>query len=356
MTIAINAYYLGKPEQGFGRFTENFLDSIVKFDNPENYTLLIPEKINPNLKKKYSRFNFEVSRKKPSDQYDWSFNIAEFIDTSKFSLLYIPYNTSPERPPECPFIVTIHDTIPLVPFSIEALKHPGLFSLFNITEYRRMKRELKAALNASYITTVSQFSKTTILKNINYPESRIEVIYNSIGKNFKPANTNQIQKVKKKYGINQDYLFYLGGIRNRKNVEGLLKTYAFLPLELKKKYKLVISGSIKNSKKYSSIIKKHKIAEFVIETGKLPEEDIPALYSGAKLFLFLSLYEGFGLPPVEAAACGTPSLVSNTSSIPEIAKGFGKMVNPYNPGKASKELKYLLENKNEYDKLKKMCK
>jgi len=351
MKIAINSYFLGKPAQGFGRYTKNLLDNIKEFGNPKDYFLLYPGQLPEVVRQEYAGFNFLESEEK--EHYLWAGDLPKLFDLSAFDLLYIPYNTPPLGKIDIPFVVTIHDSIPGVPFSRTALRHPSLLSMLNIGEYSRMKKELQASDNASRITTVSQSAKADILKRMKYPAEKIDVVYNTVDRDFKPTSENEITAVKKKYGIEKEYLFYLGGIRARKNVAGVINAYSVLSPSLREKYSLVIAGTLNGGLK--NLVRRKKLEAQVIEAGMIPQEDIPAVYSGAKLFLFLSFYEGFGLPPIESAACGVPSLVSNMSSLPEVTSGFARLVSPFCIKKAAVELELLLTDEKLYQSLKDRC-
>ncbi|MCK4907319.1 MAG: glycosyltransferase family 4 protein, partial [Spirochaetes bacterium] len=297
--------------------------------------------------------DFRILESMETDRFLWAANLPRLFDLSAFDLLYIPYNTPPLGELPCPFVITIHDTIPGVPFSRDGFFHPSLMSMLNIEEYARMKRELKASRRATWITTDSHNAKADILKRMDYPAEKIDVIYININQDFKSVSQEEITAVKKKYAIEGEYLFYLGGIRARKNIRGLIMAYAMLPLSLRNKYSLIIAGSLNDGLR--KLVHRKKLEGYVFEIGMVPERDVTALYSGAKLFTFLSFYEGFGLPPVEAATCGIPSLVSNTSSLPEVTEGFALTVSPFHQKQIARQLELLLTDSEVYAKLKQGC-
>jgi glycosyltransferase involved in cell wall biosynthesis len=141
----------------------------------------------------------------------------------------------------------------------------------------------------------------------------------------------EVQPVLERYQLSQPYILYVGSIEPRKNLLRLLQAYARLRKDLPG-WKLVLVGA-RNAWKSTPIseeMRKLNLAPWVQLTGYIPEEDLPALYNGAGLFAFPSLYEGFGLPVLEAMACGTPVITSNVSSLPEVAGDAALLVDPYN--------------------------
>ena len=164
-----------------------------------------------------------------------------------------------------------------------------------------------------------------------------------------------IEKCKSKYHIEREYLLYQGTLEPRKNLVNLVKAYGLVKKDLKNQApKLVLAGG--KGWYYDSIfetVEQLNLKEDVIFTGYVPEEEVPLLMNGAKAFVFPSLYEGFGMPPLEAMACGTPVIVSNTSSLPEVVGNAGMLVDFQNIKSASMSMKSLNEDLESQEKLKK---
>ena len=196
--------------------------------------------------------------------------------------------------------------------------------ILKMTAKRSMKR-------ADKIIAVSQFTKSEIIKYLGIAPEKIEVIYNAVDltlyrDDLMPAD---IERVKEKYGIEGDYFFYLGTLEPRKNLERLINAYAVLLAKHKKLPLMVIAG--KKGWLYEKIfedVRQLNIEDKIIFTDYVPTEDAPILMNGAKAFLFPSLYEGYGMPVIEAMACGTPVLTSDCSSLPEVAEGCAVMIDP----------------------------
>jgi len=180
-----------------------------------------------------------------------------------------------------------------------------------------------ALRHAKKIITISDFSKSEILKNYKVSAEKIKVIHNGFNNQIyhKLDDQEKISQVLDKYGIEQPYLFYIGRLEKKKNTPALIEAYA-LARQKGIKDNLCLAGMA--SYGYDEI--KYMISEFGMQnhvkiSGWINEEDVPALFSGATAFVFPSLYEGFGIPILQAMACGVPVVASNSTAIPEVAGG-----------------------------------
>lgn len=203
---------------------------------------------------------------------------------------------------------------------------------------------------ADVIVTVSKFSKSEIIKYMNISEERIEVMYPGVDLDIfhNRYSEEQINLTKEKYGINGDYILYLGTIEPRKNVQRLIEAYEkFLDHSGNRIIpKLVLAGG--KGWLCDDIYRaaeKEKLKKHVIFTGYIAEADSPLLLSGASLFCFPSVYEGFGTPPIEAMACGTPVLAGNVASMPEVLGDYAVYVDPFSTDDIADKLEQVLGNK-----------
>ena len=218
-------------------------------------------------------------------------------------------------------IVTIHD--------LSIFAFPQHHTEAN---YQFVNRNVhQAARRASFIIAVSESTKKEIMRFFHVPEEKIAVVYEAAGEIF--CNTkfsdDCLIRMKKKYKINKRYFLSVGSIEPRKNLASALIAFKAL-LEIRRiDYQFVIAGGKgwKNESFYQ-LLKKLNIDDYLVFTGYVPEEDLPALYQGAEVFVYPSFYEGFGLPVLEAMASGTPVITSNTSSLPEVAGNAALLVNP----------------------------
>ncbi|MDR0644359.1 MAG: glycosyltransferase family 4 protein [Treponema sp.] len=190
------------------------------------------------------------------------------------------------------------------------------------TKYMLMWSIAKAIRRADRIIAVSEWTKQEILRFYRYPPERIDVVYNGVDTNVYRTGLDPagIERVCERRRIPKDYILYLGTIEPRKNLERLIKAYSLLKSRRPDLPALVLAG--KKGWRYERIIKAYKESaarESVIWTGYVVEEEKPFLLAGAAFFCFPSLYEGFGMPILEAFACGTPVLTANNSSLVEVA-------------------------------------
>jgi glycosyltransferase involved in cell wall biosynthesis len=179
-----------------------------------------------------------------------------------------------------------------------------------------------AVRHARVIFTVSEFTKRDITKNYRVPGSKIQVTYNGIDlEHFRPiSNSKRLQEVTRKYRVTKPFVLYVGQWMEHKNIYRLIDAFCQFDAEPKfhDRYQLVLVGQPRDYDEYRNRVAQLKAEKSIILTGFVDDADLPALYNAAKLFAFPSLSEGFGIPPVEAMACGTPVISSNATSLPEV--------------------------------------
>lgn len=213
-----------------------------------------------------------------------------------------------------------------------------------------LHREVEMACRrADRIITISEFSKTEIIKYLKIEEQKVAVVPCGVDETIfhNRYSRKQIQKVCRRYQITKTYFLYLGTLEPRKNIESLIEAYA----QLRKKYgkeipDLVIAGKRGwNFERIFALVQEYQIEEPVIFTGYIKEKEIPFLLSGAIGFVFPSFYEGFGMPPLEAMACGTPVIASNVASIPEVVGDAGILIDPNDVKALAKAMEQLFTEK-----------
>ena len=192
----------------------------------------------------------------------------------------------------------------------------------------------RSAREADKIIADSQATAQDLKRIYGIPDTKIEVIYPGVGPSFKPQNPGvAAEYVANKYGASKDYILSVGTLGPHKNQLALIKTLKILHDRGALSFQLLVVGA-KGRKKAQllEVIRSSGLAgKDILFLGYVPDEDLPTLYSGSSLFVFPSLYEGFGLPLVEAMACGVPVVASNTSSIPEVVGDAGLLVPPTQP-------------------------
>ena len=208
---------------------------------------------------------------------------------------------------------------------------------------------------ADHIITISEFSKREIIKYLGIERDKISVIpcavdhqiYNDI------LDTESLSNIKKKYNIDGNYFLYLGTLEPRKNIERLIDAFAILQKNIENSPVLVIAG--KNGWNYENIYRKvqeYNLNNKIIFTGYIESEEAVILLKGAFTFIFPSIYEGFGMPPLEAMACGIPVIASNVTSLPEVVQDAGYLVNPFIPEEICDAMYRVLNNQEERTQLK----
>lgn len=223
----------------------------------------------------------------------------------------------------CRKVITFHD------LSFE--HHPEFFSKRKRLWQKLLMNTKKEAEKADKIIAVSNSTKEDLINLYGIDSDKIEVVYSGVAKRFKPVNNEQqiTNSVKEKYNLPDKFILYFGTIEPRKNIVGIIEAFELLKSD--KSLKLVIAGA--KGWLYGDIFKaakNSKRSQDIFFTGFVDNEDKPFLYNLAELFVYPSFFEGFGFPPLEAMACGLPTIVSCNSSLPEVVGKAALMIDPAN--------------------------
>ncbi|MFA5234806.1 MAG: glycosyltransferase family 1 protein [Sulfurimonas sp.] len=230
-------------------------------------------------------------------------------------------------------ICTIHD------FSF--LLHPQWHPKERI-EY--LQTHLCLAKKADHIITGSNFTKQEIIRYMQIPNENISVIYHGVDhKLYKPYPQNELQETKAKYDLHEKFLLFVGSIEPRKNLLTLLKAYNLFSEEQKKAFPLVLVG-FKGWENREIMQEIEKNKGYIRYLGYVSDEELAHLYNLCALFIYPSLYEGFGLPPLEAMACGAAVITSNVASLPEVCGNAALYVEPTNPQDIKDKITLLIES------------
>jgi glycosyltransferase involved in cell wall biosynthesis len=178
----------------------------------------------------------------------------------------------------------------------------------------------KACQNAQHIIAISEATKQDIVNMLQIDPDKIAVVYLAVADRYKPtSDSSQVAEIKRKFNISKPYFLYVGQWRQHKNVARLIRAFHLLRRRYNLDYQLVLAGKVdRQCPEVLATINQLNLQAEVILTGYVPDADLPLLYNGADAFVFPSLYEGFGLPPLEAMACGAPVVASRVSCMPEI--------------------------------------
>jgi len=234
------------------------------------------------------------------------------------------------------YIVTI--------FDLSYLHFPQLFKKNDLYQLNKWSRY--SIKNASHIFAISEATKNDLIESYGVNPAKITNTYLGYDhKHFKPQSQVKINQVKKKFNINSDYILAVGTLQPRKNYSKLIESFKNITNSTKSSLKLVIAG--KKGWLYEPILQKAKeigIKDKVIFTDFVANADLPALISGAIAYVLPSLWEGFGIPAIEAQACKTPVVVSNVSSLPEVVGDSAIQVNPQRLDSITKGIKKIISN------------
>jgi len=276
-----------------------------------------------------------------------------------FSPHFLPISLSKR----CKRVITFHDL---------SFEHYPQFFSFSRKIWHFLTFPKQQARKADKIITDSFSTKEDLVKIYKVEPEKIKVIYLGVDERFKPLSKNlpQIEKVRKKYNLPPEFILYFGTIEPRKNIISIIKAFEILKEKLfEYRFKIdwhgfegIVMGKEKNIYKdlklviagakgwlYKKVFEKAKNSKYkkdIVFTGAIDDEDKSYLYNLAKVFVYPSFFEGFGFPPLEAMACGIPTIVSNTSSLPEVVGKGALMVDPHNTSELVLALEQILKNQN----------
>lgn len=330
--VAVNGLFWGRSTTGSGQYVMKLVRTLLRCCPENRYLLALhteeysskrigQDEPLPNL----DRFMLST----PIDRLgeNWAklwfeqATFPRFCRREKADVAHVPYWASPLWS-SVPTVVTIHDLIPL------------MFSLYRGNLLVRAYSALvsRSAQRAAHIVTDSEASRQDIVNILKVSPDKVKVVYLAADESFRPVTDRSVlEGVQAKYHLPERYVLYLGGFDARKNVAFLLQAYAQLAQEWPQSPHLVIAGRLpQESSEFFPTpnlwIDKLGLKDRVALIGWVDEDDKPALYSGADVFVFPSDYEGFGLPVLEAISCGTPAVVTEAGSLPEIVGESGLRV------------------------------
>lgn len=336
MRIGIDArganWYSGT---GIGTYTQHLLKYLLKYDGENHYHLYwcgknykelpLPENVNISIaSKRHHRF-FE------------DYFIPENLKNKEIDIYHVPQNgIGLSSKKSCAYISTIHD---LIPYVMPETVGKGYLKKF-------ISQMPEIIQNSDMIITVSEFSKKDIMRIFDVEDEKIRVTHLAADELFMPIDKGFSKEfMKNNYGIENDFILYLGGFSPRKNVKSILVAFSRIYKNLSKDYKIVIIGPSKDEHSY--LIKLSEslgIKDYVHFTGYVPYDHLPYFYNACSVFTYPSLYEGFGLPPLEAMSCKAPVITSNVSSIPEVTGDGAILINPFDTEELKSALERVLED------------
>jgi glycosyltransferase involved in cell wall biosynthesis len=315
-------------EFGVGTYIRNVVRTLARLDHENTYFLLGP----PSKVKEIGALppNFYTVPLTAPERSLKSFrDFRTEVKRLECDLVHVPNLFSFPRALPCPYVMTVHDMLEHLK---RARRQTGFWGSLH---FQSTKRVLNGAAR---IFAVSNFTKIEIEKLFGIPAGRIEVVYNAIDERFLHghASAGDRQLIAERYQVNYPFLLYAGRISPHKNVVRMIEAFSALKTELEKDQafpdlKLIIIGDdVSGNPDLRRTVVRSGVQNDVRFLGFVPIEVLRTFYDQAKIFIFPSLYEGFGLPPLEAMAHGTPVVTSNVSSLPEVVGNAAVLVHPEN--------------------------
>jgi glycosyltransferase involved in cell wall biosynthesis len=337
-------------EFGIGTYTRNVVRALGRLDRENKYFLIgSPEKV-----KEIGPLpaNFHTVPLLESDTTTKGyFEFRVILKRLECDLVHIPHLFWMPRALPCPYVMTVHDLLE------HMSRTRGRSSLRRALHYQLTRRVLAGATR---IFAVSQFSKSEIEKLFGIPSSRIEVVYNAIDERFLHGHASAAdrQLIAERYQVTYPFVLYAGRISPHKNLVRIIEAFSALRGELDKEERLldlkliIIGDDLSGHPDLRRTVVRSGVQNEVRFLGFVPIEVLRIFYDVANVFLFPSLYEGFGLPPLEAMAHGTPVVTSNSSSLPEVVGNAAVLVNPENVFEIMRATHCVLVDQNLREKLK----
>ncbi len=308
-------------DYGIGSYIRELLDAIGRRPESQQYRFLIyvgaaDREALPPLPPQ-----FEIAAEEaPGYSLEELTGFAWRIFRDRLDLFHATHYVLPPLP-TTKSVVTIHDIIHLLYPQFLPSRAAHFYARFMVR---------RALQRADRIITVSYNSKRDLTDYFDIPGSRTEVIYNGVSARFRPDIPEaERRRVAERHGLRPPYLLFLGGEKPHKNVQNVVRAFAQARRRHELPHTLVLAGPMPaNEGRLAALVSALDLSGSIARPGIVEEADLPGLYSGADALLYPTLYEGFGLPVVEAMACGVPVLTSSTSALQEIAGGYACLVDP----------------------------
>jgi len=334
---------------GVGTYIRNVVRILSRQDEINEYFLMgLPEHLR-DLDTLPPTFHL-VRVGRPESSIGGYFEFRNALKEHRCDVLHVPHLMGLPQYLPCPYVVTVHDLL-------DYMYRSHASGLRRTANFYFTKHVLT---HAARIFAVSNFTKKDVERLFNIPEQKVEVVYNAIDERFRDGHASEADRqfIAERYQVNYPFILYTGRISPHKNVARIIEAFAALKTELEKveqfgDLKLIIIGDeVSRHPDLRRTVIKSGVQNDVRFLGFVPIDVLRIFYDAAKVFIFPSLYEGFGLPPLEAMALGTPVVTSNTSSLPEVVGNAAVLVNPENVFDISRAVQRVLLDKSLREKLK----
>jgi len=335
---------------GVGTYIRNIVRILARMDRVNEYLLIGPEEPLREIDPLPSNFiNIPYERSDTSARNYFEFQ--HILRKHGCGLLHVPHLFSSPQYIPCRYVVTVHD---LLDHFYPPEGESGMKRTLHFYFTRRV------LLRAERIFAVSNSTRNDIGQIFRVPTTKVEVIYNAIDERFRRGHASEADRqfIAERYQVNHPFLLYAGNIKPHKNIVRIIEAFSALKAELQKEGKfldlklIIIGDELSKHPDLRRTVVRSGVTNDVRFLGFVPIDVLRIFYDTAKIFVFPSLYEGFGLPPLEAMAHGTPVVTSNTSSLPEVVGKAAVLVNPENVFDIMRALHRVLLDQSLRDRLK----
>jgi len=322
LRVGLDLINLFDAGEGLGRFARQLVEALAGAGSGPEFVLFVREEMAGHFAARSARMRLAPVRLPRRRLLPW--NQLAFLGDGRLEgldVLHSPVSVTPlagrARGPRR--LVTVHD--------LAFLASPAASSFLSRAWWRYAWP--RSLAGAARVVTVSEHTKKDVVSRFSLPEDKVTVIYPYVS--FAPAEVpaEAVRRARERFRLPRRYLLHVGAMHKRKNIVGLVRAFRRLKKEAGIEHALVLAGP--RGWDDASVLRETREAGLVKDvafTGFVADEDLPGVYAGADVFVFPSLYEGFGYPPLEAMACGTPVVVSNVSSLPEVAGEAALLVPP----------------------------
>lgn len=332
--IAVDA--LGIHYPGGGRTaTLNTFEGILELDKQSQYLFFLTQP-EPSLNRADRNDRQLISPTRNRFLVRIWAQFAILYHSKGFSLVHFAKNLGVPVAPR-PYIVTIYD--------LTTLLYPDLFPALDVWYWRMVQR--MTLRGAAKVIAISQNTAQDLKRLYDLPEDKIRVIYPAVGDHFKPVPAPQANKILQTYNLSDDYFIHVGRIDRKKNLTLLVRAFHHFKLSTSRTTKLVLVGEVYPKSPDPELIPTIEALGLKNEikfTGRVPDSDLPALYSQAQVTLFPSIHEGFGLAPIEAMACGSPVIGHTAGAFAEAAGDAAVIIKDIDEIKLAEAMAHISEN------------
>lgn len=339
MRIGIEAQRIFRPKKhGMDVVAIELVKSLQEIDHRNEYTVFSRNGVKDDTIRASS--NFKIAQFPALTYADWEqVKLPLAARKKKLDLLHCTANTAPLFS-GIPLVLTLHDIIYLENIDFKGTSYQNLGNLYRRWLVPRIVKKARMVL------TVSSFERDNILEKLQLPEEKVQVLYNGVSSRFNHLyDPQEVEAFRRRYGLPGQYIMFLGNTAPKKNTPNVIRAFAAYCQSRPDPLKLVLLDYKKELvEKLLEELKQPALMDHFVFPGYVPHQEIPLMYNAATLFLYPSLRESFGLPLLEAMACGVPVITSNTSSMPEIAGDAALLVDPFDVKELTGALQRLAGN------------